>query len=131
MSPQETFCTLYSLFVACVGFCEPITKMYRMLLFLGEPFQWGFPSRHLHRSLLLSAHWSRCFCFSIFVLYFSSVSVFVSLYDLYIVSKKKKIQIFREILSDKFIRHWEVYSKYYLRGEGYPIRLLCFRETNS
>ena len=52
-----------------------------------------------------------------FVLYFSSVSVFVLLYDLYVVSRKENIQIIREIFNDKSIRHREVYSKFYLRGE--------------
>ena len=51
-------------------------------------------SNILNRSLLCSAHRSRCFYFSIFVLYFSSVTVFVPMYDLYVVSKKKTYTLF-------------------------------------
>ena len=57
-------------------------------------FQWWFPSRHIHRILFCSAHRSRCLCFSIFVLYFSSVSVFVPLYDLYVMSIMKTYKSF-------------------------------------
>ena len=44
-------------------------------------------------------------------------------------SEQKKI--IREILNDKSMRHREVYSKFYLRGERQSIRLLCLRETNT
>ena len=110
--PQEIFFTLYPLFVAFAEFCE-MQRMQR-IFGGGGAFQCRFPSRHLHRSLLCCAHRRRCPCFSIFVLYFSSVSVF-ALYDLYVVSKKyiRKIRA-----SSK--------SKSNLRGEQQPIRLLCF-----
>ena len=99
---------LYPLFVTCAGFCESITKCKQCFCFWGEPFQWRFPSRHLHRSLLCSAHRSRYPCFSIFVLYFSSVPVFVPLYDLNVVSKKKTYKFFANFL---MINPW-VFDKY-------------------
>ena len=58
----------FVLFVACAVFCE-MQRMRRMR-----------------------------FCFSIFVLYFPSVSVFVPLYDLYVVSKKKTYKLFTKHL---------------------------------
>ena len=45
--------------------------------------------------------------------------------------RKENIQIIQEILNDKSMRHREVYSICYLRGERQPIRLLCFRKTNT
>ena len=38
--------------------------------------------------------------------------------------QKESIQIIREILNDKSMRHREVYRECYLRGERKPIRLL-------
>ena len=73
-------------------------KMRRMFLFLGGAFPMTISESHLHRSLLCSAHWSRCLCFSIFVLYFSSVFVFVLLYDLDVVSKKKIYKLYAKFL---------------------------------
>ena len=102
-------------------------KMQKMCLFLGEPFQWWCPSRHIHRSLLCSAHRSHLY-FSIFDLYFSSVSVFVPLYDLYVVIKKATYKL---IHNDKSMRHRKAYSKCCLRAELQLIRLLCFRKTNG
>ena len=66
-----------------------------VLVFGGEHFQWKFSSCYLYRSLIFSPHWIRFLCFSILVLYFSSVSVSVPLYDLYhlyVVSKKCTIE---------------------------------------
>ena len=60
-------------------------KMQTMFFsFWGEPFQRRFASRHLHRGLL--------------VLYFSLVSVFVPLYDLYVVSETKTYKLFAKFL---------------------------------
>ena len=73
-------------------------KMHRMFLFSEEPFQLRFPSRHLHGNLLCSAHRSGCLNFSIFVLYFFSMSVFVQLYDLYVMSRKKTYNLFAKFL---------------------------------
>ena len=61
--------------------------------FWGELFQLWFSSCHLLWSLLFSTRQSRYLCFSIFVLYFSSMSVFLPLYDLYIVSKTKTYKL--------------------------------------
>ena len=75
-----------------------ITKCKKCFCFWGEPFQWQFPSRHLHRSLLCYALHRHCLCSSIFVLYFSSVSVLVPLYDFYVVSKKETYKLFTKLL---------------------------------
>ena len=81
-STQEIFRTLYSLFVACAGFCESITKCKECFYFWRSLSNYGFritgpvAGRHLYRSLLCSAHRSHCLRFSIFVSYFSSVSIF-------------------------------------------------------
>ena len=45
--------------------------------------------------------------------------------------QKENIQVIREFLNDKLIRHREVYSIRHLRGERQPIKLLCFRKTNT
>ena len=81
-----------------LDFANPSRNAKNSLVFLGEPFQWRFPDNHLHRSLLCSEHRSR-FCFSISVLYFSSVSVFVPLYDFYLVNKKKTYKLFAKFLT--------------------------------
>ena len=52
-----------------------LTQRFRIAIFIGVCFT------ALHTR-------SRCLCFSIFVLYFSSVPVFAPLYDLYLVNKK-------------------------------------------
>ena len=113
-----------------------ITLCKECFYFRGKPFQLRFASPHLHRNLLCSANRSRCPCFSIFVLYFSSVSVFVPWYmDSAIVrfvrSEKKEMQIIRKIINDKSMRHQEIYNKCYLRSKRQPIRLLCFRKTKQ
>ena len=109
VSPEETFCTLYPFSVACAGIFELITKCKQCFCLRGELSQRQFLSRHLHRSLLCSTHRSRCLCFSIFVLYFSSVSIFY--HRTIWTEQKENIQIIREILNDKFIRH-----KYIVNG---------------
>ena len=83
LSGQETFCTSYPLFVACRLWIH-YKKCKECFCIGGGGFQWRFQNRHLHRS----------FCFLIFVLYFSSVSGFVPLYDLYVVSKNKTYKLF-------------------------------------
>ena len=65
-------------------------------------------------------------CFALHI----GVVVFVFLYDLYVMSKKKT-QIIRETLNEKSMHHREVYNKFYLRGEQQPIGLLCLRKTNT
>ena len=75
------------------------SKMQRMFYcFWGEPFQWRFPSRHLHRSLLYSAHRSHCLCFSIFVLYFLQYRFLYHCTFSYVVSKKKTYKSFAKFL---------------------------------
>ena len=107
MSPQETFCTLYPFFVTYAGFCESIRKCKECFGFWGGAFPMAVSD--FYRSLLCSSQRRRCLCFSIFVLYFSSVSVCALLYDLYILCKQKEnIKIICEILKDKFIRHRKV-----------------------
>ena len=103
-------------------------KYAQNVFFFGEPFQWRFPSQHLHRSRLCFTHRSRCFCFSIFVLYFSSVFVFCIVVRFVRSEQKENIQITREILNDKSMCHQEVYSKCYLRGERQPMRMLFFEK---
>ena len=77
------------------------------------------------------AHRSRYLCLSIFVLYFSSVSVFVPLYDLYVVSKKKTYKLFAKFLKiNSYVIQKYIVIKCYLRGERQPIRLLCFRKQS-
>ena len=122
MSPKDTFC-MYPLFIACAWFCE-MQRIQTMFLFLGEPFQCRLPSRHLHRSLLCAAHRRRCLCFSIFVLYFFSVFVFVPLYDLYIVSRKERYKLFAKYLmiNPGVIKKYIVNVTYVV----YDNRLSCF-----
>ena len=69
----------------------------------------------------------------VFVLYFSSVYRFCTTVRCVRSEQKENIylRIIREILNDKYMRHREVYRKCYLRGERQPIRLLCFRKTNT
>ena len=113
MQYSQTY--MYPFCVVCTRFYESITKCKEHFCFWRKPLQWRFPSRHLHQSLICSAHCSRCLCFSIFDLYFPSMSVFVPL-----------VHIIREIFNDKLICHREVYSKCYLHGEQPNNRLGCF-----
>ena len=103
-------------------------KRQRMFLFLGDPFQWRFPNCHLHRNLLCSAHRSRwiCFFFFIFVLYFSSVSVFVTTVRFVRSEQKKYILIAKFIMINLCVI--EKYVNVFLRGERQALRLLCFRK---
>ena len=73
-------------------------KCKECFCFWGEPFQWRFPSCHLYRSPVCSAHRRHYFCFLIFVFYFASVFVFIPLYDFYVLSEQKTYILFAKLL---------------------------------
>ena len=110
VSPQKTFCTLYPLFVAC-GFYGSITKNTKNVLFLGRAFPMTVSESPSSSEFAL-------FCtlesYVVFVFRFFFVFSFSFCTTVQSVrsAQREDIQIIREIINDKSIRHREVYSEW-------------------
>ena len=74
-------------------------------------------------SVCFTLHMEPLSLFLDFCFFFSSV--FVPLYDLGVVNRKK-IQTIREILNDKSMRHRKVYSKSNVTYAAHDNQLRCF-----